>query len=815
MSDILNRAQLVSALLWTGVLSLTGAGMTSAQSVDIESLLVAKECGTLARVEQQIVGGLANGGLLVWSLTDPTSYRRIAADAGLTSNQVNDLAYSGQFLWVATEGGGLTRFDIASDPPAHRQYTTNIGGLAITSVTGRVPGTSEVVYYGIRNGGIGVINAGLPGAIYTTADYDLVDDRVTDLAFYQGDLWIGTENGISRFASNVFTTQNTGLADLVINVLHAAADTLLLAGTNVGVYRWDDDLAAWSRLAGLGGVISSLTVFDDRIWVLKAGNTVGDRLYRWDDPGWTMRELPFARSRTLLTADGLWVAGENREDGMSVRTGRAFLARSEETGWTDYATREPLPMATDGVDFGPDGSLWLGSQSGDAVAWRDAAGWSNIFQLATVANDSLGLFATNDGQHGPNILGLVTRADGRVWFGQFRKGIIRFTPPRDDGQVPAEFDHIMSTNSALSHNRVVQLLAHPTGPLLILTDVTGVDVLVEPEAWPRSDRWVALPTGTDGLRGGFVRDGVIERNDIVWFIVDQVGLVRWDLNGPLLGPADELTWYNLDDDRWDEPVSSLPGTDFSFTGAKGLTIAPDGTIWVGGGGGVVQFRYNVSARAGTLLNEYGEKSDTFTEGLLTSTVEDITVDVNGDIWVACNAGLNRIRYQGETTSIDAYTSLTNYFLFGFGALYLPGIITGLPVGSEIWELTPDRTGQRLLAGTDRGAALIQVSLRQTGTGEPLASLFLYPNPFLADGSLLKLGGIEAEVDFVNGLPQGGAQVEVFNLEGQLVYRNENVAADTGFWDGRNRFGNAVASGLYGVKVTLGGQTKVHSLAVTR
>ncbi len=815
MRDIGHRTCLPSSACLAALLCLGGVAAGRAQDVTIESFLLAKECRSLVAADQRIIGGLANGGLLVWSRDNPADYQRWTADTGLTSNMVTDLAYSGQFLWVATDGGGLTRYDITREPPVFRQYTTNIGGLAVTCVTGRVPGSSEVVYYGIRDGGVGVINGGLPGLVYTSEQHGLVDDRVTDLVFYRDNLWIATERGISRFAANVFTTFSTGLRDSLVQVIYAAGDTLLLAGTAEGVYRWDDDGQLWDRLPGLDGSITSMAVDGGEVWVLRDGNVTTSRLWRWDDPGWTARVLPFNRARTLLAADGFWVAGEYREESMSVRTGRAFISRWQASAWADFLTQEPLPLAVDGVDFGPDGRIWLGSQTGDAVAYRDADGWTNIFQLATVENDSLGLFADNNGFHGPNILSLVTRQNGEVWFCQFPRGIVRYTPAGTDGQATEDFEHITADNSALSRNRIVQLVLHPTGPLLVLTDDSGVDVLVEPDQWPRSDRWVSLPTATPGLGGGNVRDGAVERNDVVWFAVDQVGIVRWDLNGSVLGPDDELTWYDPNDDRWDDPIASLTGTSFEFTSTRGITVGPDGSIWVGGGGGAVQFHYDVSLRRPTLLNEYREKTDSHFGGLLTSSVLDIAIDANGDTWVACNAGLNRIRTRDGTTTIDAYTSLSNFFEFGFGVLYSPQIIAGLPVSSAVWELAVDPSGRNLLVGADRGAALLSVAVYQDGNTAPLESLYLYPNPYLAGGDLLKLGGIAADVTFVNGLPQGGVGVEIFNIEGQLVYRSENVAADTGFWDGRNRFGNPVASGVYLVKVSLAGQTDVKTLAVAR
>ena len=100
--------------------------------------------------------------------------------------------------------------------PTFRQYTSNLGSLDVTAVTGAVIGGSERVFYGMDGEGLGQINSGLSGNIYTADQDGLISDDVTALQMFHGDLFVGTPAGISRFANNVFTDQNTGLTSLVI-----------------------------------------------------------------------------------------------------------------------------------------------------------------------------------------------------------------------------------------------------------------------------------------------------------------------------------------------------------------------------------------------------------------------------------------------------------------------------------------------------------------------------------------------------------------------------------------------------------------------
>ena len=56
---------------------------------------------------------------------------------------------------------------------------------------------------------------------------------------------------------------------------------------------------------------------------------------------------------------------------------------------------------------------------------------------------------------------------------------------------------------------------------------------------------------------------------------------------------------------------------------------------------------------------------------------------------------------------------------------------------------------------------------------------------------------------------------VYNLEGQLVYQDNFVAPDTGFWEGVNVMNSPVSSGMYILRIHAGGLTTTRTLAVVR
>ncbi len=336
-------------------------------------------------------------------------------------------------------------------------------------------------------------------------------------------------------------------------------------------------------------------------------------------------------------ADGaLWCAGLRIDPDRDPngRAARAFLARRDEATWSPWITNELLFLGVDGVSFGPDGALWLGSREGVGVARHTAAGqWGQVAGLATADNDSAGLFV-----FGANILSLAAAPDGDVWVSQYdfhvpgQGGLLRLRPGAAADLTDVAGELLSPTDAPPGHHRTVRIVRHPDGPLMMCTDQLGVDVLVDP-ARPRDPAaWVRLPVDTDGLGGGVVRDAVVARRDVVWFTVNGIGLMRWDINGPA-GPEAPLTWSDLADDVWTGPIAAVSGTSFNFAQARALAAPADGTLWAGGSGGVAHLR-PLDGGGAVLLAAYGAKADVYLAGLLTGTVSDLELDDNGDLWVA-------------------------------------------------------------------------------------------------------------------------------------------------------------------------------------
>ena len=771
------------------------AATAGAQTVSFDQLVYARSTSALLEHDGVVIGGLEGGGLVLWQVADPSSYERVTSGPELSANDVTDLAWSGRNVWVATNGGGLTRITDVAGNRSFRQYASNLGSLNVTSVTGTLVGQSERVYYGMDGGGVGLINDGLSGAIYTAEQDGLISNFVTSLQVFDGDLFVATPSGVSRFASNVFTDQNTGLGSLDVNDLTLDGNGDLLAATAAGVFRWDAGAETWSLVGGQTGVALEVSCSGSLVYVR---GTNSARVY--NGTTWVTLTPPTGATGAIHAGTEFWLGGRaGISTGAEFTIQNAYLARRNgATTFDVFEVTASQVLSAGGVTFS-DGAPYVGGQVWQSViSSRHDGVWEHVHhELATADNVDKRL---SEGI----ILALATGADDDVWAALYAgTGLARLDRA-------AGLTHLINpTNSGLLGKSIVNVVTHPDGPVLTLhdwADAEKVEILVDPDNWADAGSWLTLPL-VGGLGDGpSVWDAVVQRRDVIWFAVESVGVVRWDINGDAAGPDDPLTWQDQSDDRWDAPLRSVPGSVADLGAAFGLEVGSDGSLWVGGNG-LVQFTYNEQTRAATLVTNLSEKASAVSEGLINANVSSLARDANGDIWVATANGLNRVRGTGQDVAVDTYVDLANYFANpNYAVLYSPNVISPLP-GNAYRALAASADRRQILVSADQGASLLTIGRGGTGTASTETDAFVTPNPYLpAESAGLKLAG----------LPDGAeALVEIYTAEGQLVYRDRKVTPETVFWSGTNTEGVDVATGLYVVLVTSGGTTRTLTLAVVR
>ncbi|PID81539.1 hypothetical protein CSB20_02545 [bacterium DOLZORAL124_64_63] len=787
---------LLAVLLWP-VLSLS--------QQEFQSLLTEREITALLAVEDVVLGGLDGGGLLIWDADDLTNVTQLRSGQSLGGNIVSDLAYSGRYVWVATEEGGLTRIGDVGGNPSYRPYAGNLGGLDITAVAGTVIGNSERVYYAMDGSGLGLITDGLPGAIYTADQDGLLDNNINDLIFFEDVLYIATPSGVCRFADNTFTTINDGLSNVQVRTLALDPAGALVCGGAGGVFRWDPAAGSWNNLGWSQGQVTHLGSHGGALWGLSLLSGGDGRLGRYVAGSWEYPPVPDQKVTALYAGTTLWLGGRDSPAGMDASAnGFAWLARWDgQDNWTVQIQDASLVYNACGVAVENDGTRWVGSFGGKAFSGIGDAGNHHFYELATVDNDSTGLF-----NHYANFLTMAADNAGVVYAAQYTAGIIRYDKNNDETAL------IHPGNSAMSGGHIVNMVVHPDGPLFMLhdwADEQKVQILLDPANWEDPANWLDVPQGGEGIGTGTgVFDVAVESRDVIWFMVEGTGLVRWDTNGLLRGPEDDLTWNDFQDDFWSGPMGDVAMSRNNLTQGMALDMAPDGSLWVGGDG-VTRVTFDGNNQL-ILQDDYSTKIADYESGLINSAVRDLAVDRNGDLWVLNQAGLNRIAWDTDRPEIDAYFNLARYLSTPlYTQLYSTNTVTELP-GGLYYRLVSSADRGILAMTASTGAVSWEVQQKAEANVGDLAGVYFYPQPFRPgrDSGLLKMAGVPA--DAANG---DGARVEIYNLEGQLVYRNSHISEADGFWSGKNRRGLPVASGMYMLKLTWRNQVATRCLAVVR
>lgn len=241
----------------------------------------------------------------------------------------------------------------------------------------------------------------------------------------------------------------------------------------------------------------------------------------------------------------------------------------------------------------------------------------------------------------------------------------------------------------------------------------------------------------DGLPQSAVTK-ILETSDGYLWVGTQGGIARFDgvrftvfdhTNTPAL--RDDFVTDLVEDSQGTLWIATTNGGVTSFRGGvfshldsigprAGITLAatPDGSVWIGGHGGLVQVRADSVARIFTT-----------SDGLWSDHVRRLLTDKNGALWIATSGGLNRMvagKILSYASGIDAAgKDVSDLFLDRDDNLLVqtrdtritrrsrggiaPLVIDGLPFGI-ISDMLVDRDGNLWFASAGQG--LLRVSDRE-------------------------------------------------------------------------------------------------------
>jgi len=465
---------------------------------------------------------------------------------------------------------------------------------------------------------------GLPSSIVS----EIIQDR-------SGDLWMGTDNGLSRYDGISFTTFTVadGLPSNKVNTLLQDRDGHLWIGTEEGLSRYDGEV--FRTFSSADGLADSriLALLEDRQGDLWIGT--GRGMSRYDGQhfaNFTMEDGLVGDEVCALLEDReghLWIGAGNREaldgNGLNRYDGERFVTFSKDDG---LANGQVHALFQD-----EQGHIWIGTSSGvsryDGEAFVTVVTASELsypvvidmlqdgqgywWFVTSSPDDRLGAkggltrydgaafthFTVEDGLADGRVQRAFEDAQGDLWFGTFRGGVSRYAGGRFASFTSAD---------GLASDDAQALLEDREGHIWIGTS----------KGLSRYDGdTIETFTAADGLLNDDVRALMEDAQGQIWI-------------GGLAG-------VSLFDGR--EFKTIVERGRYGVRGVRGMITDTQGRIWIPLGG-----------RGGIRLYDGGILRDFAAEGALSGrgTINDLLEDDQGRVWISIGDRGGLILYDGET-----------------------------------------------------------------------------------------------------------------------------------------------------------------------
>jgi PAS domain S-box-containing protein len=472
-------------------------------------------------------------------------------------------------------------------------------------------------------------------AIWTTEN-GLPQNTINDIAQTRdGYIWVATNGGLARFDGVKFSVYETAQtpqlkSNRIMTLFEDRGGSLWIGTEHGGLVKYaQGEFVSFTTEEGLPGN-SIRAVCQD---------AVGDL---WIGTGSGLAQFKDGRFKTYTTGDGIpddSVIGvlADRLGSLWVGTHRG-LAQFREGRWRVYTLKEGLPSEqVIRLYEHPDGSLWVGTPRG----------------LGVIRDGTFSPYLMN-GQPLPQVNSIIEDREGAVWIGT-PTGIIRHTK---DGEQTR-----FTRTDGLSDENVRALYVDREGSVWIGTTVGGLN------RWAEAS--VTTYTSDDGLSNEAIKPIYQDAQGTIWVGVGGGRVYRFK-DGYLM--ADPLTTHplpgavaSLGGDRegnlWigmygqgvlrvqDGRVTRYATSNSRLSSNHVYAVFEDrqGTLWIGTGNGLHQFRNGAFTVYRT------------TDGLAHDDVRFIMQADDGALWIGTVGGLSRFA-DGRFTSFTTKNGLSDNFV---------------------------------------------------------------------------------------------------------------------------------------------------------
>lgn len=595
-------------------------------------------------------------------------FQKISQTQGLSNGRVTGIVKDTTgFIWIATKNG-LNRYD----GKTFKVYNKQNSGLSANDISDLLVDSHGRLWVSTLGGGVNLYDATLDEFIsfkHNTENALSITSNQVNTVFEDGDgdLWFGTENGLSLLIEpfNVFVSYSNKLIsnpeinhNSITSIQQTEEDFLYIGTFGGGLYRFYPKTASFTR------IVSEEGFFTDFIHCLESLNdstllagTSGGGLLAFNTQSGTysnfLEDSPF-QDITIVRAllrdaeSTLWIGTD----------GHGLIKKEKGEEWRMYQHNAQLKHALSGNAVyalleDDEANIWIGTawsgvnvvnkSSNVELLYSDITGEKLTPVLAVYRhNDRLlfgldgdGLtyynqetgelkyFGKEQGFPGRYVQHIQAAKDGTYWLGTFANGLIKLNPEEDSW---IHYKHADKRNS-LNYNDVRYVLEDEPGHYWIATWGGGLNYF-------------------DAQQESFVHYRERDRNSI-----NSDNVISLLQTGDSLWIATFGGGVNVLNTKTGtfRYVQFEEGNSNSLSGNNIFCLFKDsrGYMWIGTSGEGIN-RLNLQTGLVERFEEY--------KAVRYSTVTAIEEDEHGDIWFSTKKGIFRYSYEGnDFTSLPDIT----------------------------------------------------------------------------------------------------------------------------------------------------------------
>ncbi len=575
-------------ILTIGWLLISGSGFCQSfafKTYTVEDGLAQSQVRAISQDARGYLWIGTNGGGL--SRFDGQRFKNYTTADGLAGNRVWTILEDQKgYLWIGTLDGGVSRYDGSE----FRNYST-ANGLTSNRVWALLEGPEGRIWVGTYGGGVNILDR--DSLIGLNSRNGLNNDRILSLAKDdEGRVWIGQElGGICYYFEEQLNCNS--IADLqgssIESIIQDLERKLWFGLWSKGAFHFDGQTFE-DYLSTLGITDKTVwEVFEDSrsdIWV----GTEGEGLFRTDPH--KKQLLQWFHTRNGLPSNTVYTIFEDRENNLWFGTDKGGITRYRDESIINFTS---LDRAT-----APVVNAFL--QHHDGILMGTFGEGLKVYR-----KDSLESLKLAPGFEGKNILSLYKDRSQRVWIGTVHHGAYQWS---NKGLV--NFRYQRARRNGITNNIIYSILQDHDGNMWFGTD-WGISL------W-QDDRFTGFFTADSGNFDVRIKAYAImeDSHRNLWFGTDKgVKIYRQGI------------WQDL---RVVEPLMNYR--------INAIEEDSMGNIWIGSfGEGLFRLTIDPARRDTAVLQV------TVKDGLSSNAIVSVLAGENHDIWIGTVKGINRLNAQ--------------------------------------------------------------------------------------------------------------------------------------------------------------------------